>query len=178
MPFTPFHFGPGLFGKTLVSRHFSWSAFIASQVIIDFETLYFLIQRTYPIHRFFHTFVGAFIAAWTTVVILVLIRNVLHKLEPALAGYIDRLRPSLTSEFSTTGLIIGALAGGLSHPLLDGIMHPDVHPFAPWSDANPFLGVISVEYLHLSCLLLGLIGFILEAMRLRRERTRRGKTWA
>ena len=71
MPFTPFHFGPGLFGKGIVPRRFSWMAFIVSQVIIDCETLYYLLQRTYPIHRFFHTFVGATLVGLLTGLFLI-----------------------------------------------------------------------------------------------------------
>ncbi len=51
MPFTPFHFGPGLFAKSLLPRHFSWLAFVASQVLIDCETLFYLVQRAWPIPR-------------------------------------------------------------------------------------------------------------------------------
>ena len=34
MPFTPFHFGPGLLGKGLAPRSYSWSAFVAINVVI------------------------------------------------------------------------------------------------------------------------------------------------
>ena len=35
------------------------------------------------------------------------------------------------AELSSLGVLLSGLAGGLSHPFLDGIMHPDVHPFMP-----------------------------------------------
>ena len=38
---------------------FSWSAFAAAQVLIDCETLYCLVRQEYPVHRFFHSFLGA-----------------------------------------------------------------------------------------------------------------------
>lgn len=169
MPFTPFHFGPGLFGKSLLSRYFSWSAFIASQVVIDFETLYYMIQRAYPIHRFFHTILGATLAGIVVGVGLVGLKSIIKTMAPQSTDFIASLRPSLKAEVSSIGLLVGALIGGISHPFLDGMMHRDVRPFSPWSDANPLLRVIGVEALHLLCLLLGIIGLIFMAMRLYRE---------
>lgn len=49
-------------------------------------------------------------------------------------------------------------------------MHPDVRPFAPRADTNPLLGLIGLGALHLGCVVLGLIGLIVGAARLRRER--------
>jgi membrane-bound metal-dependent hydrolase YbcI (DUF457 family) len=54
--------------------------------------------------------------------------------------------------------LLGGLAGGLSHPVLDGIMHPDVRPFMPWSDRNPFLGFVSETTLHVACVVAALVG--------------------
>jgi membrane-bound metal-dependent hydrolase YbcI (DUF457 family) len=62
--------------------------------------------------------------------------------------------------FSSLGVFVGGLAGGLSHPFLDGIMHPDVRPFMPWSDQNPFLGLIGVGRLHLACVAAALFGAV------------------
>jgi membrane-bound metal-dependent hydrolase YbcI (DUF457 family) len=169
MPFTPFHFGPGLFAKSIVARHFSWLAFIASQIVIDCETLYYLLQRTYPIHRFFHTFFGATLVGGLTGLALFSVKSVASKYVSGSTGLFGRLRPSFRSEFSTSGLFIGALVGGISHPFLDGIMHGDVRSFAPWTNSNPLLGLISWEMLHLSCLIFGMLGLGIMAIRLSRE---------
>lgn len=40
-------------------------------------------------------------------------------------------------------------------------MHADMQPFAPWSDANALLHIISVTNLHVVCVLNGLLGAIL-----------------
>ncbi len=66
MPFTPFHFGPGLLAKSVLPRHYSWTAFVVSQVVIDCETLYYLVQRAYPVHRTLHTFLGGTLAGLAT----------------------------------------------------------------------------------------------------------------
>src|SRR2546428_11606204 len=55
MPVTPFHFGPGLLGKAVVNRYFSFTSFAITQVVIDVETAYYLVRNEWPLHRAFHT---------------------------------------------------------------------------------------------------------------------------
>src|SRR5437867_12379632 len=55
MPATPFHFGPGLLGKAVVTRYFSFTSFAITQVVIDVETAYHLVRNEWPLHRAFHT---------------------------------------------------------------------------------------------------------------------------
>ena len=75
MPFTPFHFGPGLAVKGMGAPVFSWSAFAAAQVLIDCETLYYLLHQEYPVHRFLHSFLGAAVAGLAaTILCLVIVR--------------------------------------------------------------------------------------------------------
>ena len=76
MPFTPFHFGPGLALKGVAAPVFSWSAFAAAQVLIDCETLYYLVRQEYPVHRFFHSFLGATAAGLVAAILcLVIVRT-------------------------------------------------------------------------------------------------------
>jgi len=37
-------------------------------------------------------------------------------------------------------------------------MHPDVRSFMPWSDSNPFLGLVGLRPLHLACVAVALVG--------------------
>jgi len=37
-------------------------------------------------------------------------------------------------------------------------MHPDVLPLMPWSSSNPFLGLVGVAPLHLTCVAAALVG--------------------
>ena len=46
----------------------------------------------------------------------------------------------------------GALIGAWSHVLLDSIMHHDVVPFAPLTQANALVGLVSISNLYLTCL--------------------------
>lgn len=55
----------------------------------------------------------------------------------------------------------GAFVGTYSHVFLDSIMHSDMQPLAPLSEANGLLHVISVEGLHLLCGLAGVLGALL-----------------
>lgn len=165
MPITPFHFGPGLALKALNSRSFSWTAFVASQVIIDCETLYYILTRQYPLHRELHTFIGATAAGLATGAVLVFIVRRIPQIERRMSGR----APSIRSEVSFRGLMLGGLVGGASHPLLDGIMHSDIRPFSPLSDSNPLLGLAGLGALHLGCVAAGMAGVILLWMRAYRD---------
>jgi membrane-bound metal-dependent hydrolase YbcI (DUF457 family) len=157
MPVTPFHFGVGLLGKGVAPRAVSLCAFVASQVVIDCESAYFLfVAREEPVHRALHTFlvatpVGALVglAVW------------------AVARWI-RWPSELAWYRTDCGLlpaIVGGLLGGLTHPLLDGIMHDDIRPFLPFSDANPLHQAMGLGPLHLACILMGVVGAALVALR-------------
>jgi len=61
--------------------------------------------------------------------------------------------------------LVGGAVGGLTHPILDGIMHRDIRPFWPFTDANPLLGAIGLGALHALCLACGIAGAIVLAFR-------------
>ncbi len=158
MPFTPFHFGPALLLKASVPKHVSLSAFVATQVVIDVETLTFILLKEWPLHRLLHSFLFASLvglatglASWAAVTYW---RRRARAPAPALEGEL-RLVPSL----------LGGLIGGASHPLLDGIMHADVQPFRPFSDANPFLHAVDLTSLHVLCFGAGGLGLLLVFLR-------------
>ena len=165
MPVTPFHFGPGLLGKGLAPRRYSWSAFVASNVIIDCESFYYLVRHEYPVHRQLHTFLGAALVGVATALLVV----GLVRVAPRLRAWFARQSPIVRAEGTPLGICVGAMVGALSHPLLDGVMHPDIEPFQPWTAANPLHGLISLSALHLGCLLAGVVGLILVIVRGRRR---------
>jgi membrane-bound metal-dependent hydrolase YbcI (DUF457 family) len=157
LPFTPFHFGPGLALKGVAAPVFSWSAFAAAQVLIDCETLYYLVNQEYPVHRVFHSFLGATAAGLVAAISFLVIARRFAVGFPRLMAPLPATSTA-RGETSSLGVLLGGLTGGLSHPLLDGIMHPDVRPFMPWSNYNPFLGLIGVGQLHLACTVAALLG--------------------
>lgn len=152
MPLTPFHLGPGLLFKAVFRGAFSLMVFGWATVLIDLEPLIALTTGWGEVHGWSHTWVGAIaIGAVATV-----------------SGKpLADLALRLVARDSATRLHVrwwvaaaSAYVGTLSHILLDGLMHSDMHPFAPWSDAQPWLGAISVSQVYLLCVVTGAIGAV------------------
>ena len=74
---------------------------------------------------------------------------------------LPRLSAAMRAEASRVGIVVGSMAGALSHPVLDGLMHQDIEPLQPWSASNPFRELISLQTLHLGCLAAGAVGLVL-----------------
>jgi hypothetical protein len=151
VPVTPFHFGVGLLGKGLAPSRRSFSSFVASQVIVDCESAYYLfVAPGWPVHRWAHTLpvavpLGAAvgIAVWGT------------------SHLLGRRADAYPSEMGLWPCIAGGLLGGVTHPLLDAIMHRDVQPFMPFVAGNPLLGIVSLGALHMACLAAAMLGGLL-----------------
>jgi membrane-bound metal-dependent hydrolase YbcI (DUF457 family) len=157
MPITPFHFGPGAAIHALAPRHVSFLAFCTTNVLIDVESLYNLINRRNQVHAFFHTYVGATIVIATTVVLFYFFKWFARKFWfPNILGWQD---------LSARQVVIGAALGGYSHVALDSVMHLDIRPLAPMSDANALLSIVSLSKLHWACIALGLAGMLGVAVR-------------
>jgi len=169
MPFTPFHFGPGLLFKGGVPKHFSFTAFVASQVVIDSEVLYYLSVNEYPLHRTLHTLPGAIVAGTLASLVILGGRWAVNKFAPKLGKlFLSRL-PTIQSESSTIGIWTGGLVGGVSHVLLDSLIYQDVRPFWPWTDANPLLGWVGQSPLLDACVIAGVVGLAVVGFWLARE---------
>lgn len=164
MPITPFHLGPAVAVKALMPGHFSLTVFAFVQVPIDLEPLYYIAVDANPLHRFMHTFAGASLAA----ILGVIVGRPLC--EAALRwwnAHLDvRLAPWLStgSKIPLTAAVSGAVIGAYSHLALDAIMHTDVRPLAPFSQANPLHGMISISMLYWACAIAGLLGVVMYVM--------------
>jgi len=153
MPIPPFHFGPGAAIHAAAPRYVSFLAFCAANVLMDIEPLYYILTQQYPLHRFFHTYVGAaLVAIWTTALFAVSHRAAKDLRLPD---------PFNWQHLGLRAVAIGATAGTFSHILLDSMMHSDIRPFAPFSNSNSLLGVISIQALYASCAVSGLVAIIL-----------------
>jgi hypothetical protein len=158
MPFTPFHFGPGLAAKAVGREYFSLSAFVVTQVCIDLEPLWHILRNEQPLHRFWHTGVGATVAACLCAV---LVRTVSHYWSQAPRSDDHSTgKPRLAAPASWTAVSIGAVFGAYSHVLLDSVFHPDVAPLQPWSPDNPLFGIISRPGIEGLCILFGVAGLL------------------
>lgn len=157
MPFTPFHFGPGAAIHALAPRHISFLAFCGGNVFTDIEPLYYMLTGQHPIHRFLHTIAGASVS-WIATSLLMLFAFWLG----------TRLRfPNWFGwrDLTPLPIMLGAALGTYSHLLLDGFMHADMAPFAPFTQANPLLGLVSLGALHLTCILLAIAGIVVLVVR-------------
>ncbi len=158
MPFTPIHMGPGMAVKALLPRHFSIIVFGLTQIAIDVEVLRYLMRGEYPLHRFWHTYLGATMIA---VVFTLLgkpssqwIKILWNRIAPK-NGAIN-----LSVSVPTTWLasFMGAFIGTYSHILLDSLYHGDMKPLHPWSEANHLYGLVSPHSVEVACVLLGIAG--------------------
>jgi membrane-bound metal-dependent hydrolase YbcI (DUF457 family) len=166
MPFTPFHLGPAVLIGFILLEYLDLPTLIMASVLIDLEPLMVLIfGLPGPLHGFFHSLLGASVAA------------------TLLAGVISRVRGFLEPVYAFLRLegdrrfqrfLISALLGTWSHVLLDAPLYGDLRPFYPLG-GNPLFGVDL--YLGLGayrfCLLSGVAGVTLFASRYLRTRKAR-----
>ena len=161
MPITPFHFGPGLLLHAAAPRRVSFIAFMAANCITDVETIYNILAGNFPYHTFLHTFAGAAVSAALTLALFLLMHGLSRK--TALPNWFA------WQQLTVLPVTVGALLGSYSHIVLDGIMHADMRPLAPWSHANPFLRWVSIENLHWLCVIAAVLGGVLWLMGSRRK---------
>jgi hypothetical protein len=155
MPFTPFHFGPGLALHALAPKRLSFVSFCAANVLIDAEPLYYMFTTNPPFHRFFHTWPGGTVVALAAIVLLLASRW--------LASRFNWLNWFNWKEVSLSAMIVGASVGTYSHVLLDSIAHEYLHPFSPlFKTYQPTLSAADIRH---GCLLAGIAGVLLLAGR-------------
>jgi hypothetical protein len=171
MPITPFHFGPAAAIKAAAPRHFSFTMFVFTNVVIDVEPLYFMLIEDWPIHRFCHTYLGATVAAVACFfvgrpVCSWALRLWNSRLDAAQLRWLG-----VETRIAALPALSGALIGAWSHVLLDSLMHPDMDPLAPFMKGNAMLQFVTLGQLELFCVVTGALGaVILLAAALRRRK--------
>ncbi len=93
------------------------------------------------------------------------------RLSPAQARYLA-VQPAIGLGAAATGAVLGAY----THVALDSIMHVDVLAFAPFSERNALQGLISIDALHLGCVVAGLAGLAVLALPLVRRTATSGSS--
>lgn len=126
MPFTPLHLGPGLLLKAAFGNRLSLRTFALVQVVIDVESLFNIARHHSPVHGPLHSFVGTFAVG---VVTAAMVHLALRR-----RGWQSPWHPTTAQAAAA-----GALSGGATHTLIDGLMHSDLAPLWPWSAENPWL---------------------------------------
>jgi membrane-bound metal-dependent hydrolase YbcI (DUF457 family) len=150
--------GAALIVKPALRTHFSVISFGLAQIATDIEPLIGILRGAEILHGVTHTFVGAIVIG----IFVALLAPYFSR--PILRRYNQEVRAHKLAwlcESEAPNRIAGwagALFGTTSHIILDSLMHYDIRPFAPFSDANPLLGVVSIGMLHVICVALVCIG--------------------
>jgi membrane-bound metal-dependent hydrolase YbcI (DUF457 family) len=152
VPITPFHFGPGALVAVASRSSVSFISFAATNVLIDVESLYNMVTAQPRIHTFFHTYIGSTIAAALVVLAFIPFRWLALRLPACpLLGW---------RRLGVAAVLLGSLVGAWSHVLFDSVMHSDITPLAPYSNANPLYQLVSLPVLHLGCVIAGALGVV------------------
>jgi len=158
MPFTPFHLGPALIFSLLLFRYLNFPAFLVGNVIVDIEPfLVLFLGLRYPLHGFFHSYLGGTIMGIATGVGIYFMRNWLNKV---LAKF------KVQQESSFAKILYTSLFGVYFHIFLDSFLYGEMKPFFPLTD-NPFLNIVGSGVVYEFCrvsLIFGLILYIYKFM--------------
>lgn len=159
MPFTPFHLGPALFLGLLLFRLVDFPTLLVASVILDLEPLSVLtLGLDYPLHGFFHTFLGGTIVAAALGLVMFRLSGIARE---ALRFF------ALEQSSSHRAIMLASFLGVYSHVLLDSPLYADIMPFFPFS-ANPFFAGDTFAGIYVSalCILLFLLGIVAYGARL------------
>jgi hypothetical protein len=155
--------------KAAIPRHFSIVVYGLVQITLDLEVLWYLAQGHYPVHRLWHTYVGATVlaAVWTA-----LGKPASQWIKTAWNCTVARWGDAdLTVSVPTSWLasFAGASLGAYGHILLDSLVHSDIEPLQPWSAANRLREIVNSHSLGAVCLALGIVGLVGFVERLKRK---------
>ena len=132
--------------------------FALGNIAIDLEPVVYFVLTGDPAHRYLHTYFGAGLLA---MVCVLLGRRLCEKLLVFWNSRLDQAQTLWLSAETSIPLrmaLLSALLGTWSHVLLDSVMHADIQPAWPFSEANGLRWLWSMDFLHIWCALLGLWG--------------------
>jgi hypothetical protein len=104
-------------------------------------------------HGFSHTYLGATLIAAFAAVTGKYLADLVLRLAPRVAPRPARVGWSVA--------FLSAFIGAYSHILLDSMVHADVRPFAPFSQARPMLGWWPASEMNEFCVYTGVAGLVL-----------------
>ncbi len=158
MPFTPFHMGAALIVKPELNRNFSVITFGIAQIAIDIEPGIGMLTGADVLHGPTHTILGALVIAYFVMLIAPSICSFLLTKWNNEVNHYNQSWLVCHGPLSKTAVMLGALFGTLSHVLLDSLMHHDIHPLSPFSQENPFIGLITENSVYQACTIAGVFG--------------------
>jgi hypothetical protein len=145
VPFTPYHLGPALLFGLLFLSFIDFPTFLVASVIVDIEPFLVLtLNLNYPLHGFFHSFLGGTLVA-------VLLALMMHQIRDRLSPLLSFLR--LEQKISFMRILAAAFSGIYIHILLDSRIYTDIQPFYP-STYNPLLtsGILAGLDAYIFCM--------------------------
>ena len=164
MPFTPFHLGPGLGVGMLFSKYFDIAALLAASVAVDIEPfLVLLFKLNYPLHGFFHSFLGGTIVAVLVSAAIYYLRDVTRKI-------MDVFQIGQRSSFKK--ILWSSIFGVYLHILLDAPLYADIRPFYPFQ-SNPLYGLFSAGHIYSFTGISFIIGVAAYVFMVRKNRARK-----
>jgi membrane-bound metal-dependent hydrolase YbcI (DUF457 family) len=156
MPFTPYHFGPGLLLGVVLFPFLDFSTILIASVVLDVEPLAVMIfNLPFEIHGFFHTYLGATIVACFLSAIVYPFRTYLNKIVSFFG---------LHQESSFRHILPASIIGTYSHVFLDSFLYSEMNPFFPLL-GNPFVAYIQFAVVYNVCIVMGLAGLGLYIVR-------------
>lgn len=152
--------GAALFVKPGLNRNISVITFGLAQVAMDIEPGVGMLTGAEVLHGPTHTILGALVIAYLVMLIAPSVCSyLLRKWNKEVTHH--RLPWLVQSETtSKTAVAVGAFFGTLSHVALDSLMHHDIHPMSPFSQANPLMGLVSHDGVYQLCAIAGVLGAV------------------
>ncbi len=142
IPFTPFHFGPAILLGVLF--HLDMKTLLIASVILDLEPLFVLIfGLDFPLHGFFHSFMGASIVSLLLVFTIAFIHRSSNKKDLFFASFLC----------------------AYIHVLLDSPLYTDMKPFFPFT-FNPFESILGGFEVYSLCILSLIFGVGLHILKI------------
>lgn len=152
--------GAALIVKPGFRRNFSVITFGIAQVAMDIEPGVGMLTGAEVLHGPTHTVFGALVIAYLVMLIAPSVCTYLLKKwnKEVIHHKLQRLVQS--EVVPKAAVIAGAFFGTLSHVFLDSLMHHDMHPLLPFSQANPLMGLISHDGVYQLCAIAGVVGTV------------------
>lgn len=104
-------------------------------------------------HRFLHSILGSLVVSTVVALVLILARR-------PLASVLATRLPTVLADVATPAIWIGSAIGGVSHVLLDWLMHNDIRLFYPSPLGESAGGLIGLRAMYLGCVLAGIAGLV------------------
>ncbi len=130
MPITPLHLGILAPINHFFPKKVSNLSFLLITLWMDAEIILHLFFQG-PVREFHGPHTHSFLAAFSISTIVAGVGVVAMVLW-------DIHRPIRNAPHRALAWILGAYLGGLTHILLDMLVHPEMQPLAPWTKSNPF----------------------------------------